>query len=887
MTPNRGSRGRPPRGALWLLRMVLPAGVVGDSIVGDAHEEYGEYVRRGGPAAELWFWAHAARIACGYLVTRGRDVEMGTLLKDLRFGARSLMRMPGSAAVAVVVLAIGIGLCSFMFSLVYGLYFRGMDVPDAHEVFVLNETNVEQGQFRRNIPIQNYADWQERQTSFDGLMANYGGTVNVAGGAGEPVRYQGAFVTSNTFPLLQVDPVVGRGFAIGEDAPGSSLNVVLGYGAWQDHYGGDPSVVGLEVQVNGEPGTILGVMPEGFEFPNNTEVWVPLRDDPLATARGQGRYVSVWGRLRDGVSPEQAASEMAGIARQLEGEFPEVNEGIGAEMYTPVEANMDSTLNLVFGAMMFAVLCVLLVACANVASLLLARAAMRTKEAGVRVAMGGSRFRVMLPFLAEAVVLATVGAILGIGITYASVGWFDQVTDPSRTGRPWFMQFRVDLPILLFVVGLTGVTALIAGILPAYQMSKTDVNSILKDESRGTSGMIVGRLSRILVTAEVALSVALLVGAGLMTKSIVQLGDRDYPFETTSVFTARVGLFQTDYPDETARRQFWTDLRNEVGQIPAVEAAALVSNVPYAGTNSRRVRLQGVEYADPQDMPEVARSVVSPGFFAALGVDLVAGRDFVEQDGAEAERVAIVNQPMVDRYFDGRNPMGQYFRDGASDTLPLTRVVGIAPDLHMGGIEIQGDDFEPAGYYVPLTQHDLSFMTIAALTRSGDATSVTADVRETVRRLDSDLPIYNVFSQAEVIERQTWFFGVFGTVFIVFGLAALFMASVGLYGVLSFAVSRRTQEMGIRMALGAASGDVVRLVARQGALQLGLGLAIGLALAFGITRVVGVLMYQVDPQDPTVFAAVISLIVVVGVSAAVFPARRATSVDPVTALRAE
>lgn len=877
----------PPALAIRLLRLVVPDGVVGDSIVGDAHEEYAEYVQDGRWAPALWFWMHTVRVALGYMATRGRDVEMGTLFKDLKYGTRALLKMPGSAAVAVVVLAIGIGLCSFMFSLIYGLYFRGMDIPDAHEVFLVYETDVEEGQLQRNVPIQNYVDWRERQSSFVDLSANYGGTVNLAGGADEPVRFQGAFVTANTFPVLRVEPILGRAFAVGDDAPGAASNIVLGFGAWQDHYGGDPSVIGRDVRVNGEPGTILGVMPEGFEFPNNTEVWVPLRDDPLASARGQGRYVTVWGRLNGGVSRDQAAMEMAAISSQLAGEYPEVNEGIGADLYTPVEANMEATLNLVFGAMMFAVLCVLLVACANVANLLLARAAMRTKEAGVRVAMGGSRFRVMLPFLAESFVLAAFGAVIGVGITYVAVEWFDRVTDPSRTGRPWFMQFEVDLPIVLFIVALTGLTALIAGILPAYQMSKTDVNSVLKDESRGTSGRIVGRLSRILVTAEVALSVALLVGAGLMTKSIVQLGDTEYPFETERLFTARVGLFQSEYPDAEARQQFWTDLRNEVAALSPVEAAALVSNLPYNGTNRRRVQLPGVEYTDPRDMPALGRAVVSPGYFTAMGVEVVAGRDFVEQDGPDEERVAIVNQPMVDRYFDGRNPIGEYFRDGTADTLPLTRIVGIAPDLHMGGLELQGNDFEPAGYYVPLTQNDLSFMSIAALTRDGGGTAITGDVRGAVRRLDSDLPIYQVFSQAEVVERQTWFFGVFGTVFIVFGIAALFMASVGLYGVLSFTVSRRTQEMGIRMALGAASGDVVRLVVRQGATQLGLGLAIGLALAFGVTRVVGILMYRVDPQDPTVFGAVLSLILLVGVSAAVFPARRATSVDPVTALRAE
>jgi predicted permease len=362
----------------------------------------------------------------------------------------------------------------------------------------------------------------------------------------------------------------------------------------------------------------------------------------------------------------------------------------------------------------------------------------------------------------------------------------------------------------------------------------------------------------------------------------------EYPFETERLFTARVGLFEADYPDETARHLFWTDLTRELRALPRVSAAALADVLPYGGRNTYRVSIDGVDYGDSELRPSLNRVMVTPGYFEAIGTELLAGRDFTEADDADSERVAIVNQPMVERYFDGQNPIGRRFREGVSDTLPLLTVVGVAPDLRlMGGQPETAGNYELGGYYVALAQNDASFLSIAALVREGDATAVTGDVRAAVRRLDPNLPIYNVFKETEVIDRATWFYGVFGTVFITFGLAALFMASVGLYGVLSFAVSRRTQEMGIRMALGAASADVVRLVARQGAAQLGIGLAIGLGLAFGVTRVVSFLMYQVNPRDPVVFGGVFTLILLVGIAAAVFPARRATSVNPVEALRAE
>ena len=813
---------------------------------------------------------------------------MRTLFRELVFGVRALRRMPGSALVSVVVLALGIGLCSFMFSIIYGVYFRGLDVPEPGRVYAVFTTQPERDQFQRPMRIQDLFDLRDRQSSFSGLLGVSQETVNL-GDAVETRRYQGATVTADAFDVLGVTPVLGRGFAPGEDAPGSPPNVVLGFAAWRDDFGQDPNVLGRSVRVNGEPAQIIGVMPEGFGFPNNEELWVPFTEDPLAAPRAEGPSLMVYGRLADGVGREQAELETAALFAQLARELPESNEGIGARLETPERAATGGPLDLVFGAMMIAVLCVLLVACANVANLLLARSATRTREAALRVALGGGRLQVMAPFLAEAAVLAGAGALAGILVAQVAITWFDGITDPALTGRPWFIRFTLDLPILGFVVGLGVFTALAAGLAPALQMSKTDVNSVLKDESRGSSGLRIGRLTHVLVTAEVALSCALLVATGLMTRSIVNLGRAEYPFETERLFTARVGLLEEGYPDMDSRQRLWEGVLRELASVPEIAHAALASQTPMAGENGRRIALAGVAYEDADALPAVNRVVVTPGYFETLGVTLLSGRDFVEQDGTGSERVAIVNQPMIDRYFEGRDPIGLQFREGESDTLPSLTVVGVVEDLHVGGPfnEGMGDEFEPAGYYVPLAQTDASFLTIAAVPRAGEAMALTADVRAALRRVDPDLPLFNVRTQAEVIRRRTWFYQVFGTVFIVFGLAALFMASVGLYGVLSFAVSRRTQEMGIRMALGAGAREVVGLVARQGAAQLGIGLAIGMTLAFGVTRLIGLLMYRVDPQDPVVFGGVPLAIVLVGMAAAWFPARRATRVDPVEALRHE
>jgi putative ABC transport system permease protein len=815
-------------------------------------------------------------------------VDFGTFVKDLRFGTRALMKQPGSAVVSVLVLSLGIGLSTFMFSIIYGVFFRGLDVPEPEQLMMIGRSD-------ESAPPDNWFSWaiqdfveiRERQTSFEGVAGYSTGTVNVAGNE-SPERFNGVFTTANLFDVLRVRPVIGRGFSAEEDDPGAPLTVVLGYRMWQDRYAGDRGVLGEVIRVNGEQATVIGVMPEGFLFPDNHEIYVAMRDDPLATERWQGRFLSPVGRLRGGIEWDQATLELAGIARRLEQEYPETNEGMGVKAQTFVESNTGPVLTALFGSMMVAVLFVLLVACANVANLLLARAAMRTKEAAVRVALGAGRLRVMFPFFSEAIVLATAGAVVGMGIAYYAVGLFDAATASAVTGRPYFMVFRVDFPILLFVVVLTGLTALAAGAAPALQVSRADVNGILKDESRGSSSFSMGRLSKILVIAEVALSCALLVGAGLMTKSIVQLSRYELPFEAGDYFSARVGLFETDYPEREDRQAFWEDLTRRLEAQPGVEAAGLTSSLPGNFAGATRIRIEGETYEEPQDRPIVHNAMVTPRFFDMMGVGLIEGEDFNSDHTEDTDRVAIVNRSFAATFWPGESPLGRRFRPGTADTIPWVRVIGMAPDLQMEGFQPAGQPgSQPDGYYVPISQYDPRFLSITAKPAMAEAISLTADVRTLVQELDPNLPIYNVMTVEEVIQRNSWFYSVFGVIFIVFGAAALFMASVGLYGVLAFSVNRRIQEMGIRMALGAGARDVVALVVRQGAVQMGIGLALGLAMAWGVSKMVAVVMFQVNPRDVSVYGAVVGVIVLVGIAASLIPARRATAVDPVVAIRYE
>jgi len=807
---------------------------------------------------------------------------MSAILSDLRFAVRNLVKRPGASILGVIAFALGIGLCTTMFSIIYGVYLRGLGVPEADRLVVVHRANVSQEQNRMWVDQHDFYDWREQQRWFEGMAAYYDGTVNITDRDG-PERLSGAFVTANVFDVLRVSPVVGSAFRQGDDRAGSPLTAVLGYDLWQTRYGGSRDVVGRTVRVNGEQATILGVMPDGFMFPEQQVIWVAQRDSRTNNPRrGSGNWSNVFGRLAAGVTEEQALQGMNVVQQHLAEAYPDTNKDLSVTFTTFVRESIGDEALPVFAAMQVATIFVLLIACANVANLLLARAALRSKDAALRSALGANRFRVAFPFFAEAAALSAIGASVGMVLAIVGLNLFDRVT--VVVGRPYFMQFPLDLPILGFVLAVTVGTALVSGAAPSLQVLRSDVNKILKDEGRGTSSFRAGKLSKVLVVGQVALSCALLVGAGLMTKSIVNLRTSEYPFDTQNVFTARVALFETNYPSREARNRFYRDLRERLAALPRVQAASLTDRLPGDG-GSVRVALEGQVYASDQDYPRVQVAATSLGLFETFGVDVLRGRDFAIEDDSAAPRVAIVNQRFAERFFAGEDPIGRRIREGGTESdAEWATIVGLVPNLRMEGIGSQSDS---AGFYLALPQLNRSFVSIALNVAGGAPMSLTREVRDVVRGLDPDLPIYYVRDMNEVIYRRTWFYEVFGTLFIVFGVAALFLASVGLYGVLSFSVSRRIQEMGIRMAMGATTRDVIKLILREGALQVGVGLGIGLGLAVGVSRVANILLFDVEPRDPTVFATIVALIVIVALIASLVPARRATGVHPIVALRYE
>ena len=803
-----------------------------------------------------------------------------SLIDDLRFGVRMLLKQPGLTAIAVLALALGIGLTTIMFSIVNGALFRGLPFEDSERILVVAGTNVAENQDRLSVSIHDFTDWREAQRSFDSLAASYPGTVNVSG-EGRPDRFDGAFVTANTFDVVRVRPILGRGFVKGDDSPGAPMTIVLGYGPWQRRFGGDPNVVGKALRVNGRPATIIGVMPERFAFPASQEAWVPLQLDPLKLKRGEGTFVLTFGRLKPDVTVDQAQAEFAAIAKRLAEQYPETNRDVGATVRPYVRQFLGPQVYSLLYTMLGAVFGVLLIACANVANVLLARAAARTKEVAIRTALGASRGRVIRQLLIETLMIAAVGAALGLVIAQIGISLFNRAV--VDTQPPFWIDIRIDLLVLLFVSGLTIVSALASGSVPALQAARADVNEILKDESRGSSGLRVGRFSRGLVVAEIALSFGLLVAAGLMIKTIVNVQTMDFGFAIRDVFTARVGLFESVYPDDASRARFYADVQRRIEALPGARAATLTTSLPGLGAGRVPFAIQGRTYATDRDYPTARQASIAPRFFETFGLAVRKGRDFAPPDDAAAMRVAIVNESFAAKFFKGEDPIGRQIRQGRSDsTIPWLTIVGIAPDMYMDGPQNEN----PAGYYVPVAQGGERFMSLA-VRATGDPLSLTSAVRDQMSAIDPDMPIYFARTLEESFLQEAWAFRVFGALFMAFGFSALFLATVGLYGVMAFSVRQRTQEIGLRMALGAAGSAVLGMFMRQGLWQIGLGLILGAGLGAGLARLMTFMLFRVQPWDPAVFLAIALALSISALVACLIPARRAMRVDPLIALRYE
>jgi predicted permease len=811
---------------------------------------------------------------------------MSALLSHLRYGIRILVRRPVLSLSAVTALALGIGLTTTMFSIVFVAVIKGLPYEEADRLAALFRNRPAQGVQFMGVSIHDFEDWRRQQTSFEDIAAYYAETVNVGGTEGTPIRYLGNYASAHIFDLLRVRPILGRTFRPEEDHPSSPPVLILSYRAWQDRFKGDPTVIGRVVRANAQPTTIVGVLPEHFGFPGPVDAWLPLRIDPLAFPRSggpalEGTQLQAVGRLKDGVSLDQAQAEMSAIAGRLAAEYPASNQGIGATVLRQADLFIGPEGAAMLYTMLASVFGVLLIACANVANLLLARGVDRSKEMAIRTALGAARGRTIAQLLVETLVLATLGAGAGLVLARIGMDWFN--AGLATIEVPLWFVLRLEPAVLAFVLALTVIVTLLAGIVPAVRASRTNVAEIMNDESRGSSGQRLGRISRVLVATQIAVSCSLLIAAGLMIRTVVNVATFDYGFDPANIFTARVGLFEKDYPTPAAQLQFYDGLLGRLAGRPGLRAAAFTSDLPGRSTSQMQpLTVDGVAYATEQDHPLARRIVITPGYFDVVGVRPLRGRAFASTDGPGGDPVAIVNERFVSLFFPNQDPLGARIKLGPADT-SWRRIVGVVPDLHLGGA-IGAINPRHEGVYLPLAQNVINFMSLVVRTEQPPGT-YAATIQDEVNRMDAALPLYWVRSLSDQYALDTWFFRAFGTLFVAFGLAALAMATIGLYGIMAFSASSRTREIGVRMALGADRGTVLRLMLRQGAWQIGIGLAAGLVLAALLSRALGTMLFNVRPWDPLIFTTVVAALALAGLLACLIPARRATRTNPVDALR--
>ncbi len=804
--------------------------------------------------------------------------------QDVLFGLRMMFKHPTLSIIAVLIFGLGIGLTTSVFSVVNGAFFKGLPLENADRLVILWNTNPARHELDMPVRVHDYLAFKERQTTFEDIGFFTFLPVNLSTNFSQPERLSGALIGVNAFSILRVKPVLGRTFRAGEGRPGADPVVIISYNVWRNHFASSPDALGKTVRVNSVPRTIVGVMPQRFAFPAFENVWVPLEIDPLPASRGQEPAYQLFGRLRPGVTLEQARAQAIAIAAGLEQQYPQTNRGISATVHPYSETFIMPQMFALLFTMLAAGIGVLLIACVNVANLLLARTSMRGREFAIRMAIGASRSRIVAQLLVEALVLALAGGLVGFWFSVAVMGWFVSVL--ALNPPPFWITFELDYRVLLFVSAITLAAGLIAGLIPAWRIGKTNTNEALKDESRTSKAPRAVRLSSTLVVGEVAISCALLIAAGHMVRSIVNLRTVKLPFTVENVLTARVNLTRADYPDSASYLRFCRPLLAKLRHLPGVEAVALSDGLPAAGAGDAAFQVEGQGNLRVGDCPTARKAVVSPGFFQMFRTPVLQGREFTEADQPGAPPVVIVNESFVRSFFPDGDPMGKRLRtvrpDGQSSWLV---VVGIVPDLFMEGLG--NTHRRPAGFYLPLAQSEPCNSLSLAVRASAEPASMTREVRAAVTTLNPDLPVYNVMPMKEVIGRQIWLHDVLGTFFLALGSSALVLALAGLYAVMSFTVTQRARELSIRAALGARRSQLIHLVIRRGLIQLVAGIALGLALGLVMVVPLQSFLVGVRLRDPALIVAVLSSLLICGLLANLIPAKRVTKINAGVALSAE
>jgi putative ABC transport system permease protein len=799
---------------------------------------------------------------------------METLLRDIRYGVRGLLKRPGFTAIALVALALGIGANTAIFTLVNAVLLRPLPFAEPDRL-VWVWGNIRNGGNRASVSPLDFLDYRQQNNTFEEFAASFSVRLNYTGG-GEPERLEGSAVTGNYFQALGAKPAFGRTFLLENEKPGNDQVAVLSYSLWQKRFAGDPAIINKTITLDGKSFAVLGVMPPDFSMPRAADVWVPMNFDihPGMKQR-KAHFLRPIGRLKAGVTMAQAQADTDAIARRLEEQYPESNSGWNLRLVSLREqlvGNTRPTLFILFGAVGF----VLLIACANVANLLLVRAAGRQKEIAVRTALGAGRWRIVRQMITESVLLSLAGGALGTLLAFWGV---ELLVALSAESLPSTAQVRIDATVLGFTLLVSVLTGVLFGLAPAVRTMKLNLSESLKEGGRGGSeGAHRNRTRSVLVVLESAVAVVLLIGAGLLVRSLWLLQDTSPGFDARNVLTMGVNLpgEKYDAPEKSAR--FFSELESRVGGLPGVEAVGLVSELPLSGQlNDMPYTVEGrppvsIDQAYDDDFRRV-----NTNYFKAVGIPFLRGRNFTEQEVREGAKVVIISDLLARQVFPDEEPLGKRLIMALGNT--AFEIIGIVGDIRHRALESN----PAAAMYMPAYEGSMNVV----IRSKGDPVSLAAAVRKEVLQIDPNQPVADVRTMEQWLERAVAGPRYRTTLLGLFALVALALASTGIYGVMSYSVSQRTHEIGVRMALGARRLDVMRLVVRQGMTLVIVGVALGLAGAFALTRLMASLLFGVTAKDPFTFVAVSALLTLVAFVACYLPARRATKVDPLVALRYE
>src|SRR4051812_31968435 len=835
-----------------------------------------------------------------------------TLVRDLKIGLRVLIKEKGFCALAVIVLALGIAGVTTMFSVVNGVMLRGFSFPNSSRLISLNFVDPTSSTFfgvNGQISSMDFEELVPQQKSFEYLTAYLNGsTVNVTVN-GRPQRYTGAYVTENFLRSLGVNPLLGRDFTAADDVSGAGKVAIIGFGTWQRDFGGAADIIGKGLRINGKPATVVGVMPRGFAFPTNEEIWIPLfsefppkpRNDPAANSP------AVLGLLKEGVSLDQANAEASTIAKRFASAYPDSNKQFNTGQVQPLlDAYTPRPLRGTLWTMLGFCVGVLLISCVNVMNMQFARATLRAKELAVRSSLGASRMRLVGQMLTESLLVASIGAVVGIALAYGSIDWLSATVRNLENPPPSWITFDVDATVLLFTVLATVAAAVLSGLLPALMSSRANAVEVLRDGGRGNTSRAVSLMSRGLVVFQIVVTCVLLVGSLLQIRSITAQQTIDYGYDTGGLISARMGLMDGDYPTPAARKIFYDRMLQQFERDPEFEAVALTNRFRMVFSGSNPIEIEGRQYRARGDRPTANFEQVTGSYFSVTGQKLLEGRTFKEEDLDTRQPVAIVNAAFAKKHFGAESALGRRFRTSTPDgnpqqAGPWRTIVGVVTTVRMLG-PFNQPGVDETGFYVPFfaspagpvqpTPAAIQFATILAKPRGGQrGDAMVVPLRRQMTKADPNLPLYFVGTPRTQIDGFVAQNRIIATMFSIFGLVAIVLASVGMYGVMSFSVNQRRQEFGVRMALGAHYRRILEMVLRQGLVQLAIGLFIGVGLALALATLAGSgiqnILFGVSARDPLTYAVVVGLITVVSLIATIVPAQRATRVDPMIALRAE